>query len=95
MLLVRVTVVASKPPGAMQAELLWDAVWAHIGRDDRVEHITSLASAQEIELFIFLSQVFSDYESFVRSMTVRAFSNFPWIRSWETTGVALEGFAQI
>lgn len=54
MYLVRFTLAGPGPPSRQQAELIKDVLWAHASTHSGVEHITAIATADGVELVIFL-----------------------------------------
>lgn len=90
MYLVRFTLDGGRSPRQPAAELLHDALWAHLRLDYGVEHITVTAMPAGFDLFLFLCQDIPDPDPvrYARNLLEAVARNLPALRCLDYSDTA-------
>ena len=84
MLVTRVSLPrASSRPTQPEAEMIKDALWAHVAPADSVEHITAIAMRDSVEIVVFLSSQAEDPGRCARELFERTAAASPAFTAWE------------
>jgi hypothetical protein len=80
--LTRVVLAGQSRPTQPQAEIVLDALWAHLGPGHGVEHITATAAPHGIVLAVFLRHEVTGSDEDVGKLIDTISANSPALHRW-------------